>query len=221
MLPQGAGDGLAWRVTSRARAVLDAALARHRGARLPWLVPVNRVALRALARDVELSFARDDVARAVAAMELMLRLNPQDNHGYRAYLLTHLLRAGDDAGAAALLARFPGDGMLDMMCGDLLLAFRRQDLAAAGAALQAIGERNPYVLEYLWRAQSKAPHASSAYGITYGSREEAWDYRVVARDVWEATPGALEWLRQAAREPRQKERSAGEVAGKPRRPRSK
>jgi hypothetical protein len=220
-LPQGPGRGLAARLVERARAMVESVAGHASGITLPWGIPVNRPALRALARDIDLCLSRDEHDRATQTIELVLRLNPTDNHGFRAILITEQLRKGDEAGAAALLEQYPEDGMLDMMCGAALVAFLRKDMPAATRALAAMMERNAYVAEYLWRTNARPPRRSSHFGLRYGSREEAWDYREHARDVWEATPGALDWLKRAERQTAKEARAPSPVrkaARPPRRP---
>lgn len=37
------------------------------------------------------------------------------------------------------------------------------------------------------------------FGVTVGGNDQAWLYREEMRDVWETSPGALEWLRKTSK----------------------
>lgn len=122
----------------------------------------------------------------------MLRLNPGDNQGIRYVLLTHLLEAGEDEHAGALLDDYD-DAAASWLYDRALWFFRTEgEGPAANAALREAVEQNPHVPEYVLgrkRVPARAPDT-----IGWGDGSEAKAYAVFRRASWKATPGALAWL---------------------------
>jgi hypothetical protein len=84
-------------ILERAAAIVRASVARAGPAvQVPWSFWENRPALRLLSR---LGYRLDEHDRegdAAVVYEEVLRLNPQDNHGHRSWLVDHYLRKGED-----------------------------------------------------------------------------------------------------------------------------
>jgi len=204
-LPQSARHGLAARVIERSCSIVESALTEHPNASLPWGAPHNRNGMRALARRGALAIEARDDARICETAGRVLALNPDDNHGFRLLLVNSFLRRAMNAEAAALVDRYAEDPSLEMQGAAVILALRRDDLPAATLLLQKFIQSNAYVLDYLLRPSAPAPRRSRGAGVPFGSREDAWEYCEAARDLWAATPGAVEWLRRARRSIRQHE----------------
>ncbi|WP_135468787.1 hypothetical protein [Crenalkalicoccus roseus] len=135
---------------------------------------------------------------AAADLRDMRRLNPDDTRGVRYLLMGWPL--GRDAEAAALHARYAGDGYAGWPYDAAPLAFRRHGEGAAALA-RAVGA-NPHLPPPL-TGQAPTPKAlPGAYA--WGSREEARRVAEAARTAWEATPGPLDWLRRHAPAPPRK-----------------
>ncbi len=221
-LPQGARSDLAARIVDRSCAIVERAIEAHPEALLPWAVPQNRSGLRALARRIGFALEAGDNVRICECADLMLGLNPDDNHGFRGLLVNSFLRRGMDAEATALVGRYPRDASLEMQAAAILLALRRGDLPAATACLQDFIDSNRHVLDYLLRPNSTPPKGTADGSVMLGSRQDAWEYCEAARDVWTMTPGALEWLRRAKQSIRQLEaerKATGETRASKRRSR--
>lgn len=181
----------------RSRATLERALQEQPEAEVPWPATQNRPALRNLARLYQVQATRD-APSALPLAQRLLRLNPNDNHGFRSLVMNGLLAKGDDAAALDLAATYPDDTLVDMRFGRALALFRSKQLEAATLALrEAIGE-SPKVPRYLIPEEVRQPKLSTM-GISAGGADEAWYYREEARELWEQTPGALEWLKQVER----------------------
>jgi tetratricopeptide (TPR) repeat protein len=134
---------------------------------------------------------RADEARA--QYEDMLRLNPGDNQGLRYLLLPLLLEAGDDAAAAALLEKYPGDVLAMWPYAAALIAFRREgDSSGSQSALTHAIQSNPYVLDYLL-APETLPVDPPPY-VTVGGRDDAVSVARALLPAFEETPGAPEWV---------------------------
>lgn len=169
-------------------------------ARLPWTSLENRPALRMLAHlAFRARYATDGAvanARFVELAELLIALNPNDNHGLREHLAGAYLTRGTPENALALTERYPDD-----FCGmtlNRILALHR--LGRRGDALQALhtaARDHAVAIKMLLAHDPKKPRASG-YGITVGGKDEAWEYRTAHRALWERD-GALEWLRDVWR----------------------
>lgn len=163
---------------------------------LPWGALQNRPALRVLA-DVILFGIDHGRREAVFPLmeDLVLRINPNDNHGLRETLARDYLRAGQHEKVLALCARYPGDMMPGIAFGQVLALFK---LGRKGEALTALVEANEYlpeVVPMLIKDNPRQPKAES-FGMIVGGKEQAWHYRQDALAVWQGD--ALDWLRAAA-----------------------
>ena len=162
---------------------------------LPWSAERNRPALRLLFRAYlhQAEAGREEAAAAVA--ERLLALNPRDNHGARAELMNHYLRAHSDQQALELARRFPNDLLADMAYGEVLALYRVGQQEHAARALSRAVDRLPRIPRFLLRKRIKRPALNDA-GFTPGGEDQAWLYREAMRDVWAAEPGLLNWMRK-------------------------
>ncbi len=162
---------------------------------LPWTDERNRPTLRMLFRLYLLRAEAGADRSATEVLELLLALNPRDNHGVRAELMNHYLRRGEDDKALALAHQFPTDVLADLAYGEVLALYRLgQQEHAARVLHEAVG-RLPRIPRFLLRKRIKRPVLSSA-GFTPGGDDQAWLYREAMRDVWEAEPGLLAWMKK-------------------------
>ncbi len=190
---------------TRAAAILDRALPPGCGRHIPWSEERNRPALRLLFRLYLWRTETGEDGAAAALLERLLELNPQDNHGVRAELMNHLLRRGEDQRALELAQSFPGDILADLAYGEVLALYRLGDQAQARRALRTAVVRLPRIPHYLTRKRVKQPPPAgpwgqagmgAALGLAPGGEDQAWLYREAMRDVWEAEPGILAWLKK-------------------------
>ena len=133
---------------------------------------------------------------ALRATETLLRLNPNDNHGYRALAIYVWLKRGEDKKAADLAAKFPDDQMAETAYGGALALFRLGKRREADRQLRTAIANMPKVASYLLRDKVRKPATLMEGGYTFGGDDQAWLYREEMRPVWIATPGALDWLRE-------------------------
>jgi tetratricopeptide (TPR) repeat protein len=177
-------------VLERAAAILGQTLPPSSGWTIPWPLPENRPALRLLFRLYLYQSEGGDEAAAAETLRTLLRLNPGDNHGVRGDLINHYLRRQENDRALELAARFPDDRLADLAYGEVLALYRLGRRTAAQRALAGALARLPHIPRYLIRKRVRQP-ASSA-----GAEVQAWIYREAMRDVWEAEPGVLAWLKK-------------------------
>lgn len=195
----------------RARATLEQALPEDTPHQIPWSAPPNRPALRLLFRLYLRQIDEGEPQGASRTLEMLLRLNPRDHHGVRAELMNHYLRDGEDERALALARRFPNDALADLAYGEVLALYRLGRQERARLVLRTAVHRLPRIPQYLTRKRIKRPrfgssglgrHPGSATtpgvgaGMAPGADDQAWMYREAMRDVWEAEPGILAWLRR-------------------------
>jgi tetratricopeptide (TPR) repeat protein len=179
----------------RAQAIVEQAVPEDSPHHIPWSAPPNRPALRLLFRHYLCRIDEGERHNAARTLETLLRLNPRDNHGVRAELMNHYLRDGEDERALALARRFPNDALADLAYGEVLALYRlgRQDRARL--VLTTAVHRLPRIPQYLTRKRIKRPRLAPA-DSSPGGEDQAWMYREAMRDVWEAEPGILAWLRR-------------------------
>lgn len=179
----------------RAQAIIDLSLSYSGAYQLPWSDQRNRAALRLLFRLYLYHAEAGDGTAAAAVLERLLALNPRDNHGVRAELMNHYLRAHADEQALALARRFPTDILADLAYGEVLALYRLGRRERAAEVLDAAVGRLPLVPRFLLRKRVKRPPLPPD-GFTPGGDDQAWLYREAMRDVWAAEPGLLDWMRR-------------------------
>jgi tetratricopeptide (TPR) repeat protein len=144
---------------------------------------------------------------AVSHFLELLRLNPNDNQGVRELAVPAMMLLGDDDGANEVLAGFRGDVLCSTKYNRALLQFRRNsESAAAMRALSSALGGNPHVPDYLL-GEIELPGEPPAM-IGFGGLDEAAAYAIDALDVWQATPGALDWLRAHRKDAKKGRRKA-------------
>ena len=180
----------------RVERIVESALAGVPGPRLAWIVGENRPALRSLSRLADWEHASGEPSRALMLYERVIVLNPEDNHGHRCVLADEYLRAGRNEDVVSLAARFPDDLFAETVYGKALALHRLQRDDDAMTALAAAVERLPEVARMLLRKRLPARAASVDEHFSIGSAEQARYYWEAMRGEWEATPGALAWLKK-------------------------
>lgn len=138
--------------------------------------------------------ARDE---AIAHLQDMLRLNPNDNQGVRYVLAAYLLTLDRREELSSLLTGYREDDAAAWTFTAALLEFRRNgDTAASRALLADALTGNPYVPEFLL-GKREMPRQLPDY-ISPGDPDEAICYADEYGASWTATPDALDWLRREA-----------------------
>lgn len=183
----------------RARSIIDHALAQSGSPlQLMWAAPDNRPALRSLVRLVAMEERSGNVDTAGTLAQEILALNPVDNHGIRTLVMNHLLRTGENERALRLADQYPDDVHPDLPYGKVLALFRQHRLEEARNALRDAMRNLPRVVRFLTAKRVREPKLDPT-GVTVGGDDQAWLYRRTMYDAWLSTPGALEWLKQAAK----------------------
>jgi tetratricopeptide (TPR) repeat protein len=126
----------------------------------------------------------------------LLRLNPNDNQSVRYLLLAALLEHHRDEEADRLLKDYDGDIQAMWPYARALRAFQvAGDGAPARAALREALQINPHVRRYLLDPDIIPLDAPAHFAL--GSREEAAYVAEGLLPAYNATPGALAWMKAA------------------------
>lgn len=173
-----------------------------------WEMPETRPYMRARLGLAESLWEVDRHEETVAHFRELLRLDPMDVQGVRCRLVDDLLLLGRDDEAARVLASYPDDPLVHSLYSRALLIFRREgDSPEARRGMSLALARNRFVPDYLL-SEDLVPDEDTPGLPRMGDRSEAVSYAVAAHEVWERTPGALDWLSERAAERRSLERNS-------------
>jgi len=116
-------------------------------------------------------WAVDRREEAMAHLQAMLELNPNDNQGVRCLLAMWLLELRRLDALGALLKQYRDDAMIEMVWANALWTFlTKGPEAAARRCFRKAVERNPHVMFLL--LEKHAPELPTGY-ITVGGEDEA------------------------------------------------
>jgi len=158
-------------------------------------VTENRPGLRLLVNRIYQLMENEEVNQYLSLLEYYIQLNPTDNHGFRADLMTIYLRQKNDDKALSLIQTYPDDIFPEILYGHVLILFRNGQLEPARQALKKATKSLPLVADYLIKNRVKKPELNNM-GIRHGGEDQAWIYREEIRDLWKATPGCISWLKK-------------------------
>lgn len=157
-----------------------------------WLDIETRPFMRAAHNLALALWRRGEPEEAVALVDLLLKLNPNDNQGARYLALAWHPLLGNWAAVTRLLKRYRGEKGTEYLYAAALDAFR-QDSDPLPLLREAI-QTNSYAPALLLGddpAESDLPY------VEFGSFEEAAAYARMSREAWSIVPGALDWLKQS------------------------
>jgi hypothetical protein len=158
-------------------------------------------ARQALAYSLWMAGRREE---AIAHLQEMLRLNPNDNQGLRYILANWLLDQNRDAEAAALVQQYDSDSTAAWAYTRALLGFRRErDTPETRQLLQEAKKKNKYVPDYLLGEKLLPVEHPDSYIL--GQDSEAVAYAGGALPVWRATAGAVDWAQANLQASRKKQ----------------
>ncbi|ASJ70736.1 SEC-C metal-binding domain-containing protein [Granulosicoccus antarcticus] len=164
---------------------------------MPWGFLENRPALRLMARYINyLNFNTvGSFERWLPRARVLLKINPNDNHGYREMVSIELLRQRRPRDAMALLDQYPDDAMGAIVMNRVLALFLLERKTEAASTLCKGGTWLREIRKGIKQDSYAKPRDISESGITMGGRDEAWFYRQDMRTTWKEV-GAMEWLKQ-------------------------
>lgn len=190
-------DTLIEPILGRAEQLFDLLIAASEanGKRVEWGWHENRPALRLLAQRIVTDLEQPGDA-TIARMERLLALNPNDNHGFRGELMAAYLHCHQFQQAEKLAQQFDEDTELTFS-----RALAQWAMGRHGEALRYLQQAHsvlPRLLPMLLAAKPRKPKLNPAF-VSWNGDDQAWLFRERSLPLWQAVPGALEWLREAAR----------------------
>ena len=162
-----------------------------------WRILDTRPYMRALDELATVCASSGDLPGAIDCWTRMTTLDVSDALEARHLLATHLLIKGGAASHAALrrlFGRFPDDASAAFTYSRALLLFveRRGPSEPANRALMDAFTSNGYVADLMFESE-RMPEDLRDDGDP-GGIDEADEYLQYARDLWDRTNGALEWM---------------------------
>jgi len=183
-------------ILHRAEAILENLLATAPDTQLHWVMSENRPALRALFRLATLAMMDGDLNEVLLRAQRLIAINPSDNHGFRMIVMNQLIHQNRDEQALELAEGFPNDMNPEVAYGRVLALYRlgrqKEAVEALGNSLEYLGK----IPRYLIAKRVKKPKLDPERTM-FGGDDQAWYYREEMRDVWQQTPGAIDWLKKA------------------------
>lgn len=159
-----------------------------------WGVLETRPYVRARTGLADALWAAGQRDNAVQHYHDLLRLNPNDNQGLRYRLTNWLIELDRDADAMGLLEKYDeGDSCLASYPLALLVFRARGDSAESRALLKAAIRSNPHVPALLVGAKKMPKDPPAFMGV--GDTSEAISYVLLGASAWQASKGAIDWLR--------------------------
>jgi len=135
---------------------------------------------------------------AIIHWQDLLRLNPGDNQGVRDILVPRLIELRRDEEAEAVLANYAEDRSAMLSYARALIEYRRSgDGDAAMAKLATAVRGNSHVVKYLTGGTAMPEFLPESYRP--GSEDEAQLAAAALAPAWQASEGAVEWLRRSRR----------------------
>jgi tetratricopeptide (TPR) repeat protein len=159
-----------------------------------WGILETRPYMRALAGLAQCLWTAGKQKEAVGHYKELLRLNPNDNQGVRYLLAPCLLQLGLDKELARLLEEYDEDSAEWRYLGALALYRREGDTPLARKRLKQALKCNRHVPDFLLGRRELPWHDPGGYSP--GDEHEAACCVNELEHVWQATPGAPEWLEQ-------------------------
>jgi tetratricopeptide (TPR) repeat protein len=158
-----------------------------------WGILETRPYMRARAGLAECLLATGKVDEAVKHYQGMLKLNPNDNQGIRYLLMPCLIALARIDEAEELLVNFEDDASAFWVYSRALMDFiKHGDSPVAGKSLRNAIDENQYAPPYLLGRKKLPREVPEYYG--FGDDNEAVVYAFENRGLWEAIPGAMDWL---------------------------
>lgn len=170
-----------------------------------WGVLETRPYMRARHLLAEDLWRSGDREAAIGHLREMLSLNPGDNQGLRYILLAWLLRMGDDAAVEALLRQHDDEASAFICYTQALFTFKAGNGRDVGRqAAEEAWACNHHVPKLLARKGRLRYEDTGCY--TLGGEDEAAYYVEEYGFAWKETPGAIDWLVEATKDLKPRER---------------
>lgn len=157
-----------------------------------WGLHETRPFMRCMQLYADCCQALDKTSEAVAYYEELLQLNPNDNQGVRYHLLLGYILLSENKRFEKLAAQFKDDFTAFFAFNLVLYSFKTKGICSeTESLLNQAKKANKFVVKELLLKRKK-PYIYESFQM--GAKSEAEHYCFYAKHVWEAVPGALDWL---------------------------
>jgi tetratricopeptide (TPR) repeat protein len=168
--------------------------------KLEWGFLENRPFLRAY-HGLGLAYlTRDQLGEALLIFSNLLDLNPGDNQGARALAIDVCFRVRRPYDALSICARYPDDGMAEVMHARVLAWYQLGHLDQATEALEQAYELLPLVAQELAKTRHAPPKELRPDCVIIGGPDEAYVYWQEQGQFWRDTRGAIAFVRRFVQE---------------------
>lgn len=162
-----------------------------------WAYLDNRPFLRLLAGYAEFIYATKSISKAIPLYEEILSLNPNDNQGIRYILATTYLKINQPELVVELASHYPEEIGPDLAMGNVLALFKLGNISKAKAYLKKNKKYQLHVIKELLKPDHPQPVGLEYDMVQVGGEHEAWFYWRDQGSFWQATPGAIDILRNS------------------------
>jgi tetratricopeptide (TPR) repeat protein len=157
-----------------------------------WGLIETRPFMRCMQLYADCCQALDKTAEAVTHYEELMQLNPNDNQGVRYHLMLGYILLNENKKFERLAAKFNDDVTAFSAFNLVLYSFKTKGICEeTETLLNRAKKANKFVVKELLLKRRK-PYFNTSYQL--GAKSEAEHYSFYAKQVWEAVPGAIDWL---------------------------
>jgi len=162
-----------------------------------WAYLDNRPFLRLLAGYAEFIYATKSINKAIPLYEEIQSFNPNDNQGIRYMLATAYLKTNRPESVIELASHYPEEIGPDLVMGNVLALFKLGNVSKAKAYLKKNKKYQLHVIKELLKHDHPQPEDLEPDRVIVGGEDEAWYYWQDQGSLWQATPGAIDILKNS------------------------
>jgi len=161
-----------------------------------WGMLDNRPFLRAMHGLGICYLKTDDLAKANAIFEKMLKYNPNDNQGIRALAIQSNIALKQYSTVLSICSKYPDDAMADTLYGRVLALYKTAKVQEAAKALEEAIKYLPLVARELVKRQHIPMNGEMPGSMTWGGADEAYEYWHRVGKYWEECAETLDFVRR-------------------------
>ena len=144
-----------------------------------------------------------DTEEALSIFTNIVSLNPNDNQGVRALIVGCCFRLHRPDRVLRICDQYPDDGMEQLLYGRVLALLQLGREQDAELALDRAFYNLPLVAQELTKQVHRPPTDFREGYVTHGGEDQAHDYWIHEGQHWEATLGAIGFVRKFLRRKRE------------------
>lgn len=159
-----------------------------------WGIHETRPYMMLRDKRARIHFEQNRHAEAIAELQELIRLNPNDNQGCRFALASWLVIEKDWSALRKLVAQYDDSGVPLLAANALMLYAHAPDSVETKAAKKPLLAANKHLVKYL-TGQKTVKEAPEFFSPGQASEVEMY-LMEYGKEAWRSVPGALFWLRQ-------------------------